>query len=274
MENRIDSAQLLQRAAKQKIAIYGAGHVAKKLLTALKLYGYDKNILCFLVSDLERNGKTVGGIPVKTTDWLFENRNVFVYVAVHESLWCEIEDTLKSIGVSHYTWVYPYLYELLLGLPVKTNIKVDVKDIVQTCADDYRLAIRYAAIGQYFGKNKVGFDLYKRAQALHSTLGTAQERLTAFCRLIEKWQENGYDEQSRIAINTDHEIIDGCHRVALACYFKQKQIVCDVFENHISATELHGENVMLTDRILITAGFNADEMKYLGEINRMIKDGV
>lgn len=271
MENKTDSAQVLQQAAKHKIVIYGAGHIAKKLLTALKLYHFDKNILCFIVSDLSRNEKSIEGIPVKTIDWLVENKNILVYVAVHESLWCEIADTLQAIGVCNYVWIYPYLYEWLLGLPVKTNIKVDLEDIIQTCVDDYRLAIRYAAIEQYFGKNEIGFDLYKRAQALHSTPETAEERLTAFCRLIEKWQKSGYDEQCRIAVNTSYEIIDGNHRVALAQYFKQKQIVCDIFENHISATELHGENAMLTDRTLITAGFNADEMRYLREINKVIK---
>ncbi len=273
MENKLNSAQLIQLAAKQKIVIYGAGHIARKLLKVLKLYHYDENVLCFIVSDPEQNEKTIEGIPVKTIEWLVENKNILVYVAVHESLWDEIADALQTIGVSRYIWIYPYLYELMLGLPVKTNIKVDLKDIIRTCEDDYRLAIRYAAIEQYLGKNEVGFDLYKRAQALHSTPETAKERLTAFCLLIEKWQKNGYDEQSRIAINMDYEIIDGCHRVALAQYFKQKQIICDVFENHISAAELHGENVMLTDRVLMAAGFSADEMKYLSEINRVIKDG-
>lgn len=273
MENKTDSAQLLRQAAKQKIAIYGAGHIAQKLLKALKLYHCDKNILCFIVSNLEENKKAIEGIPVNAIDWLAENKNTLVYVAVHESLWHEIAETLRTIGVSHYIWIYPYLYELLLGLPVKTNIRVDLKDIIQTCTDDYRLAIRYAAIGQYLGENEIGFDLYKRAQALHSSQETAKERLAAFCRLIEKWRKSGYDERNRIAINTSYEIIDGNHRVALAQFFKQKQIVCDIFENHISAAELHGESAMLTGRILSLAGFGDEEMKYLDAVNRVIKDG-
>lgn len=273
MENETNSAQILEQIAGKKIVVYGAGHVARKFLKALKLYHYDKNILCFIVSKSGQNEKTIEGIPVKTVDWLAGNKNIPIYVAVHQSLWHEIAETLRTIGISNYIWIYPYLYEMLLGLPIKTNIKVDLKDIIQTCTDDYRLAIRYAAIEQYFGRNEVGFELYIRAQALQSSPETAKERLIEFCKLIKKWQESGYDAKNRIFINQNYEIIDGVHRVALSRYCSQHQVVCDMFRTDIGAIELHGENVMLTDRILSLAGFSDEEMKYLDAVNQVIKDG-
>lgn len=273
MEDHINSAQLLEQIEKQNIVVYGAGHIARKFLKALKLYYYDQKILCFVVSVPEESEQTIEGIPVRTVDWLTEHRDLLVCIAVHEALRHDIAVTLQNVGISRHIWIYPCLYELLLGVPVETNVKVDLEDIVRTCVDDYRLAIRYATIEQYLGKNKVGFDLYRRAQALHSSPETAEERLAAFCRLIEKWRKNGYDEQSRIAINTGYEVIDGNHRVALAKYYDQKQIVCDIYEKRIAVTELHGENAMLTDSVLLREGFSDKEIKYLDSMNSMIKGG-
>ncbi len=273
MENHIDSVKLLEQITQQNIVVYGAGHIARKFLKAMKIYHCDQNVLCFIVSSPGQDEKTIDGIPIRTIDWLTEHKDLLVCIAVHEALQYDITVTLQTIGVSRYIWIYPCLYELLLGLPVRTNVKIDLDDIVRTCMGDYRLAIRYAAIEQYFGKNEIGFDMYKRAQALHSSPETAEERLTAFCRLIEEWQKNGYDEQSRIAINTGYEIIDGNHRVALARYYGQKKIVCDVYAKRIDITELHGENAMLTDKVLLTEGFGGQEMKYLDKMRRMIKGG-
>lgn len=273
MEDHINASNLLEQIEKQSIAIYGAGHIAKKFLKAIELYQCKKNILCFVVSSLEQSEKEIGGIPVRSLDWLAEHKDILVCIAVHESLRRDIVSAIQNIGVFHHVWIYPCLYELLLGLPVRTNIKVDLDDIVRTCEGDYRLAIRYAAIEQYFGRNQIGFDMYRRAQALHSSPETAKERLSAFCRLIAEWEKNGYKEQSRIAINTSYEIIDGNHRVALAKYYSQKQIVCDIYEKRIDVTELHGENAMLTDKVLFMEGFSDKEMEYLDEINRMIKCG-
>lgn len=265
---------LLEQIAKQNIAVYGAGHIARKLLKALKLYHYDQNIMCFVVSFSEQSEKTIEGIPVRTIDWLAGHRDLLVCIAVHEALRNDIAAALQNIGISRYTWISPLcLYELLLGQPVETGVKVDLDAIVRTCTDDYRLAIRYAAIEQYFGKNEVGFAMYRRAQALHSSPETAKERLSAFCRLIEEWRKNGYDEKSRLAINTGYEIIDGNHRAALAKYYEQKQIVCDIYEKRIPVTELHGENAMLTGSVLMAAGFGDKEMKYLDEMNGRIKGG-
>lgn len=273
MENQISATTLLKLIEGENIVVYGAGHIGRKFLKALQIYHYDTRIRCFIVTAPMKSEKVIEGIPVKSIKWLAGHKDIPVCIAVHETLRHDIVVALENIGVSRYIWIYPYLYELLLGRPVGKNVKVNVDDLVEGCEDDYRLAIRYAAIEQYLNKNEIGFDMYKRAQALHSSPETATERLDAFCRLIESWKENGYDRRSRIAINTDYEIIDGNHRVALAKYFGQKQIQCDMYEKHITVTELHGENAMLTERVLRKNGFNDKEMAYLEKMNRMIKGG-
>ena len=273
MDDCMSPDKLLEQIAQRNIVIYGAGHIAGKFLKALKLHHYDENVLCFVVTSPEQGLAMMEGIPVRTVEWLGEHKDALVCIAVHEALRYDIAAVLRNIGVYEYIWIYPYLYELLLGKPVRTNREIDLDEIIRTCEDDYRLAIRYAVIEQYFGKNKVGYDLYRRAQALHSSRETAEERLISFCSLIGKWQKNGYDGKSRIAINTDYEIIDGNHRVALAKYYDQPQIMCDIYEKYMDVTELHGENAMLTGRVLREGGFDDMEMDYLNQINRRIKGG-
>ena len=182
--------------------------------------------------------------------------------------------TLQDVGIDHYVWIYPYLYELLLGEPIKTDVKIKVDDIIRTCGDDYRIAIRCAAIDHYCGKNTNGFDWYMKSQALHCSMKTAEERLRRFCKLISDWQRLGYDESKRILINENYEIIDGNHRVALAWYYGQEEIKCEIFGGNISACEVHGENAMLTKRILLQNGFSLQEIQELDKINQMIKGGI
>lgn len=271
MKRDVDAEELLRIISKEKIAIYGTGHIAKKFLKVLKQHHLERNISCFVISSIEKNTEnTIDGIAVRDKDWLKNRKDVFVCVAVHEALKEEILYTLQSMGMENSIWIYPYLYELLLGEPLEKKVKIQMTDIIKTCQDDYRLAIRHAAIDNYFEKNTIGFELYKKAQALHCSSETAKERLIKFCTLINEWDKRGYNGQS-ISINTKYEIIDGNHRVALAEYYHQQEISCDIFPGSISVSEIHGEKAMLTRNVLIMGGFSMDEIALLDEINKRFR---
>lgn len=273
MENSIKVTELLELLSRRKFVIYGAGYVALKFYEALKIRQLDKNISCFIVSTFSGSDEKIEGLPIRGVDWLKKNKDIVVCIAVHEALMPEIIGTMQNIGVSDYFWIYPYLYELLLGAPIKVGTAVNLNDVIHTCMDDYRLAIRYMAIDNYLGKNAIGFDMYKRAQALHSSPKTAEERLIKFCELINQWQQNGYNKNSRILINERYEVIDGIHRVTLAKYYNLQEIVCDIFPGDFSASELHGANVMLTRQALLRGGFSEEEFERLDEISEAIKGG-
>ena len=147
---------------------------------------------------------------------------------------------------------------------------MEVADILRTCRNDYRLAIRRLVIEQYFGNNDLGYDLYVRAESLHCEKRTARERLKKFLDLIHSWEKEGYTPNSRIRINSGYEIIDGGHRVATAQYFGQKRVRCDIYSDETSVTEIHGEEAMLTEGVLKACGFSAKELAVLREINRVI----
>lgn len=271
MDEHLNVKELLERLSEEDIVIYGTGHVAHKFYKALKLHNMEQRVVSFVVSSSVKDEENIEGVAVRTVEWLEKNQGVTVCAAVHEALKTEIIDNIRSRGIDNYIWIYPYLYELLLGNPIKTGQKVDVIDIVNTCKEDYRIAIRHMAIEQYLGKNSIGFGMYVRAQALHSCNQTARERLTEFCKLIDKWQTYGYDEHRPVFINSDYEIIDGTHRVALAVYYHMKQVTCDIFPNHISVSKLHGKEAMLTKEELLKGGFRPDEIELLDGINSMIR---
>ena len=271
MDEHLNIKVLLEHLSKENIVIYGTGHVALKFYKALKLHSMEQRVVSFVVSSSVKDEEDIEGVAVRTVEWLEKNKSVTVCVAVHEALKSEIIDNIQSRGINNYIWIYPYLYELLLGNPIKTGQKVDMIEIVNTCKEDYRIAIRHMAIEQYLGKNSIGFDMYVRAQALHSCKQTARERLVKFCELIDKWQTYGYDDRSHISVNSNYEIIDGTHRVALAIYYHIKQVTCDIFPNSISVVELHGDQAMLTKEVLLKAGFCPDEIELLDRINGMLR---
>ena len=267
----MDARNLLFLLGTKKIVIYGTGYVAQKFFSILKKNSLVGNIICFAVSKGEKEGESIDGIAVKNIRDI-ESDNM-VCIAVHEALKDEMVDTLCDIGINNYIWIYPYLYQLLLGEPIEKGVRIKLEDIVQTCLNDYRIAVRYAAIDNYYGKNIYGFDLYRRAQALYSSMKTAEERLERFCKLISDWQKYGYDEDSWICINEGYEIIDGAHRVTLAKYHGMQEIICNVFEGKASAYEVHGERVVLTNKILLQNGFSIEEIDKLNEINNVIRFG-
>lgn len=264
--------ELLDYLKKSRIVIYGTGHVGKKFFWALRKNGLLQNTACFAVSEVSGNLSTVEGIPVRSIEDLSSEDSILVCVAVHEALKDEMIHTLQRLGMSEYVWIHPFLYDLLLGEPIKRDVEIEVSQILKTCREDYRLAVRWMAIDQYFGKNILGYDLYVKAESLHCEERTAQERLKRFLELIRFWEKTGYLTDSRIRINLRYEIIDGRHRVAVAHYFGQKTIRCDVYSDQTTVTKLHGEEVMLTEKVLRDHGFSVREMAALKEINRLTGD--
>lgn len=167
MENNIVIKNDITNTLKdQKIMIYGTGHVAMKFYKGLAIRGLEGNVLCFIVSKKQSEKADINGIPVKAIEEISLDEKSIICLAVHEVLKAQIEATVKKHGIGNYIWIYPYLFELVLGPPLKRNIEVPLTKILKRC-DDYRIAIRYLAIENYFGKNSIGFRIYEKAQAAY-----------------------------------------------------------------------------------------------------------
>lgn len=77
----------------------------------------------------------------------------------------------------------------------------------------YDSAVRMLAIDEYFGKNEIGFDIYRRMQEQSGFDWTER-----FRQLIKSFEENGLSDKSIVEIDRHFSIMDGAHRITLALY--------------------------------------------------------
>lgn len=92
----------------------------------------------------------------------------------------------------------------------------------------YDMIVRLLAIEEYYGKNNYGFDLYLRMQNIRSECKATQKGLDRFKKLIDSYEKNGYDHNSRIELDENLHLIDGSHRLALAMYHDIPIINCKI----------------------------------------------
>lgn len=85
----------------------------------------------------------------------------------------------------------------------------------------YDVIVRYLAVENHQGKNKFGFDLYRKMQTKRGFVKGAEEN---FKLLIDSVVKNGFDECCALPVGKNQELADGSHRLALALYFDEKLI--------------------------------------------------
>ena len=265
-----DVEEFTELISEKKILIYGAGYVALNFMEALKRNGFEKQIQGFVVSQEPETPKFIESYSVKSINQVMINDEMIVCIAVHEALKEEIEAVLLQKGVSIYIWIYPFLYSLYLGKPVKEGEWIDTGKFLPVEEDRYGLMVRWAAIADYYSNFPGGFDLYKKAMAMHGTKDAVKARADRFLKLIRDWDSMGYNAQWQISINRDYEIIDGEHRVALAIYHRLPQIKCRIYEGE----NMHGEKVLMTKKALLEGGLTPEEINLLDEIKLNMKQAV
>ena len=111
--------ELQERLQTSRIVIYGTGHIGKKFFRALRKNGFEQNIVCFAASQNPSDLVEIEGIPIRGPECLNVADSLLVCVVVHEALRDEMIHTLQQLGVREYVWIYPFLYEMLLGQPLK-----------------------------------------------------------------------------------------------------------------------------------------------------------
>lgn len=252
----------------KKIIIYGTGHVAHMFYKAILEHGLQETIQCFVRSESVGRDELFEGVPICSIKDVCIEYNTLICLAVHESIRDEIQKIVNPI-TNQYLWIYPYLFELMLGEPVQRAVEVSVAQLLGGCQNDLRLAIRLAAIEQQAGMNTFGFDYYVRAQMLHCSKDTATKRLKQFAELISEWKQFGYKKENLIVLNSDYDVIDGIHRLTMAVYMGQKTIFGDIYAAALSAKDIHGPEVMLSEEeLLLSHGFTQHEIQQLAAIQQ------
>ena len=102
--------------------------------------------------------------------------------------------------------------------PVLGKQIYSVKDLILSQFIDgqcvfYDIAVRLLAIDQYYGKNKVGYDLYRRMQYV-----SGFDWIPRFQRLIQSYEQNGFQDDKPIEVDDKLILMDGAHRLTLALY--------------------------------------------------------
>lgn len=265
-----DREEFIELISDKKILIYGAGYVAINFLEALKRNGLIGQIRGFAVSQITETKKYIRSFPVQSIDRVIVDDETIICIAVHEALKEEIESVLLHKGFNNYIWIYPFLYSLYLGNPVKEGEWIDTKKFMRSCQERYGMAVRWAAIDDYYGNCPGGLDLYQKAMAMHGSMDTIKARTDSFLKLIKDWDSIGYNDRWQISIDRNYEIIDGEHRVALAFYHGQPQIRCKIYDGE----NMHGEKALMTKQALLEGGFTMEEIELLDGINLYMKQAV
>lgn len=255
----------------KEIMIYGAGHVGQKFYRTLKMHGLGKQVVCFAITDPVKEITLIEGIPLKCIYDISVQSNTLICLAVHATLRDETERIVRQI-TEQYVWIYPYLYDLMFGEPEQTDAEIKISEILKTCQNDARLAVRLAAIEQYDGNNSYGYDYYIRAQMMHCEEHTARQRLQQFKRLMEDWKKYGYRREHPLFLNRGYEVIDGNHRLALAVYHGQNAIFCNIYPTMIPLIDIHGQEPVMPKAVLIQHGFMQEELERLNELQKRYID--
>ena len=133
MINVKNADDLKKKISSRECVIYGAGYVAQRFFKALNRQGLGKQVRSFITSSLPTITE-IDNIPVQSVEALNQYINPLILIAVHEVLVSQIEATLLKKGYSEYIWVYPFLYETMLGKP--TIEMVNLKTILRANNDE------------------------------------------------------------------------------------------------------------------------------------------
>ena len=198
------------------------------------------------------------GIEIIPANHYVEDCRNLLCIAVHESIVDEIEKKLKMLGVKRTVRVAPFITELSLASSFVEERMVNTYALQNNITEHLGIAIRYAAIDQFYKRNQKGFDIYKKGIAAFSSKETAESRLRWFISLMKSVDQKGY-LQLPICIDKNNEIIDGEHRFTLAVYHHIDRIACKVF----NSVNYHKPEVYLTEEVLRRQGFTDDDIAFL-----------
>lgn len=267
-EKTFGTKQLIKMIESNNIIIYGTGYVAKRFINVLKKYGLYRQIKYITATNLKENN--IDNIPCIKLSEIKELDKFLICIAVHESLKDEIIKKLEEMNIDKYVWIYPNLYELLLGKTVKENVCVPIKNIWLVNRENYIMAVRYLAIDNYYAKNNYGYEIYKMAMSLFSDIKTSENRLNQFIKLIESWEKNGYDESKPALIQDNYSVIDGAHRISLASYFNIENIVCNIYSSKDIKEPVHDKEAVFDKSLVQELNIDKGIVDILEETNKRI----
>ena len=248
--------------------IYGNGYIAQRFFTCVENLGALRNLAGVIVT--KADGRTIGinGKPVASIEEI-RDTGALLLIAVHDAVVKEMEAVANRLGFQNVIWIYPYLWQLELGEPVKKNYSISVVQLA-VAQKFYNVVIDYLAI-QHILEGKSS-NLYIKMQCAWSSSNVAEKRMVAFKEKILDVVKNGTHGSPPVKITERQELFDGMHRTAMALYFGMKTIEADVYSG---AKNLYGENGIYRKGVLLEEDlpkhYTSEEIDEIKEANRKIR---
>lgn len=115
--------------------------------------------------------------------------------------------------------------------PIITTQSYALRDVVMSQFVNgiykfYDIAVRLLAIEQFYGKNSIGYELYRKMQS-----ASGFDWIPRFEKLIKSYENEGYDAANPIELDDHLTLMDGSHRLALAIYYNQEFLPATLYKN-------------------------------------------
>lgn len=217
-----------------RVVIYGAGKIGRKVLDILEKADMQDKVICFAVSDIENAPDKVNDICVKSIDEISqEYEEALFLLAVSDRFLYELEQVAIRKKINHYfdgKKIYQVSYQ---GDEEQKHVEIDVREVFlqqykKGSFNRLDIVVRYLAIEDYHGINNYGFNLYRKMQFQRISEDYVEKAVETFRELIASWEMNGYNRESEIECDKDLHLIDGSHRIAMGLYYRLDKILCKV----------------------------------------------
>lgn len=245
----------------KKIIVYGTGFMADIFMKTLEYRSMQGNVIGVVTT---AGGKELfHGFKNERFDENVIPQDTLICVVMHDMYKQELEERLKSKNLNYIWFDSMTLINFIAGEPIQTKRKVSIVDLVRNNIDDYRMAVRWLAIDEYYGKNNSGFLLYKKYWAAFTGENSANKRLEKFKLLIENVEKYGVNYDCPLLVDRNYIICDGSHRFTIAYYRGNKEILCNIYQDLSLVRRMYGENPYLTKIVLTSSDIYTEEEKQL-----------
>lgn len=270
MKNQYTTDEFINILQTSKFVIYGAGFWAQRFYNCLKKLGCENNVIAFAVTEQSNNGdKTLFNKEIKLIENVDCNQKIII--AAHNNSTAQMKKTLDDLNFCDYIMLYPYLVQMELGTPIKTNQEINVCEFISQMPDIYYMTIIYLAIENYFHKNKNGDELYIKMQSEFADRKTAVRRLKALHSKISTYSKDISLNDVNVKLNMENNvIIDGNHRMALAKFFNIESVFADIYD--VTMDEyLYVYNKAIFSLEKIKSIFTSDEVNQIIEADERMR---
>lgn len=228
------------------IVIYGAGSIGQRFYGDLQRRGMDNKVEGFAVTT-PGDVNNILGQPVK--DILDYSKDYAIVIAVHKVLYDEMRDYLDFHQYGNYYGIATDYLDYHYGKPIKTNVFIDVKELVRNIRKSYSHVIYLIAIEEISKKtNTIGISLYEKYMSSFCDKKTASKRVDALIRRVNTYYND--DDKYNIKINKNKTfVIDGTHRLMLAYNYGKCAIAADVYDISEDECLKWGEACLTEERI-------------------------